>query len=177
MDKTMGLKEFLYNLGKDKLCQAVVPLGFTAGFPIIQIKEKRVLLKVPFYRADKNAAQGTVAIFPIRFTLTYSWPEANAVSFDDLAYVPLFSKLSFGRPLSLSPRKSAQDKERQEALFGLYDQLLAFILEGGAFTPEDEAAFGALLNACIEPSLLPMYRHLDAPFAKKFLLKKEGIAP
>lgn len=150
-----------------------MPMGYTAGLPIISAKCGKVCLKVPFLRYKVTGVVDKTLVFPIKYVLSYSMPNMFPIGFADLDFNVIFRKVDFTKPIGYfrhdaikTLSKSEYESKRKE-LMAMYDELANALINNEAF--KKEAEFKALLNMLIEPSLKPIYKVLDKEFYNKYL--------
>lgn len=180
MDKQINLSGFVAALKKNSIAMAAIPMGYSAGLPILSIKKKKVCITVPFFKFAQVNEVDKSLIFPIRYTLTALWATGKIIELRDLAYHPRFENVDFSKPIGLFRHQSIQEfnagqyRQKREELYSMYDKLIAFLQDDAEYTQQDESEFTTLLNIILEPSLVPIYRALGDEFATKFITEKSA---
>lgn len=165
--KKMKSNDFVLNC---KMAQ-----GYVYGYPILQIRNGSLCLKVPFLRYKVTGVPDKTLVFPIRYTISMELPEERYVDFTDLAYDNRFSEVDFNKAIGLFRHEAVKDlnkkqyEEKRSELFSIYDKLALSLLGEGEFTAEDDKRYRQLLRMLTEPSLLPIYKVLDKDFYEKYL--------
>ena len=73
-----------------------IPLGYTAGFPILTIKNSCLCILIPYLRYQTTGVVDKTKIYPIRYGITLELPTLQVVSFENYEYVKMFVyKLAF----------------------------------------------------------------------------------
>jgi hypothetical protein len=174
----VNVKDFIYDLGKSSAYKALIPLGFTAGYPVYSIDGERLFIKIPFYRTERIIKDGKQTgksfVFPIRYLLSYSFDDGKLVKFEDFLYDKRFSKVDFGKPIGEHFTIHADKTREQMAadskkLMELYDKMAKAITEGTKWTDDDDAQFAKLFTEFINPALAPIYQAIEPAFMKKYL--------
>lgn len=180
MEKEVCIAEIIKKL---KTCDFVLnckmPMGYVYGYPILQIKNGSLCMKVPFLRYKVTGKPDKTLVFPIRYSVTMELPEERIVEFSDFAFDNRFADVDFEKAVGLFKHESIKDLTKKEyeakraELFGLYDKLIASLLYGKEFTAEDNKKMKSMLQLLVEPSLLPEYKVLDKDFYNNYLRNKE----
>lgn len=178
MEKKISITRIKKNLrASDFFLQCGLPMGYKAGFPILQIRNDSLCLLIPFLRYQTTGEVDKTRVYPIRYTITLELPTEKVVGFANLEYDPVFGSIDFDKPVGYFRHESIRqyDKAQYEALYEElmqeYEKVAEALLFGGAYGPEDEARMRELLQLLAEPSLLPVYRALDMDFYNKYLRK------
>ena len=152
-----------------------MPMGYSSGFPILQIKNDSLCLTIPYLKYKVTGVVDKTLVFPIKYTISVELPENNVVGFADLSFNRAFEKVDFNRPIGFFRHESIKNldkneyKEKRAELMGLYSKLADSLLYGTAFTKEDDDKMRALLKLLVEPSQYPIYKTLDKDFYNRFL--------
>ncbi|MDR0948470.1 MAG: hypothetical protein LBM69_02990 [Lachnospiraceae bacterium] len=175
------VKEFIYNLGKTASFKALIPLGFTAGYPVYEINGDHLFLKIPFYYSERIVIDrkytGKSYVYPIRYLLSYNVADEKLAKFEDFSYDKRFSKVDFGKPIGEYPFATLTDVSKDkltdssEKLMELYDKMSKHIIDGDVFTAEDHSTFTLLLSELLHPAFVPIYQAIEPVFAKKYIAK------
>jgi hypothetical protein len=159
---------FIVEIRRGLVSQEVVPHEASSGWPIPSTRNGVVYLTIPYFRTA--AADGRVEVYPPFSTITARWDNGRVVSYRDLRYEGMVRATDepvgvFPHPAVASLRRSEYMSRRDE-LFGLYDELLVALGDGGEGLGEKRTeAFCELLAELMEPGLVPFYRHLSPAFA------------
>ena len=154
-------------------CQ--MPTGYNAGIPILQIKNGRLCLTIPYLRYKVTGEVDKTLVYPIRYTVTLELPEQRIVGFVDLTCEKKMESIPFDKPIgffrhdSIKHLNKAQYRAHRQELMALYSKLANALLGEGEFTPDEDARLGELLKMLTEPCLYPMYKMLDRDFYQKYL--------
>ena len=152
-----------------------MPLGYSSGLPILQIKNDCLCLTIPYLKYKVTGIVDKTLVYPIRYAITVELPENTVVGFSDLSFSKSFQKVDFNKPVGFFRHDSIKDlgkaayKEKRAELLGLYSKLADSLIYGTEFTDEDNANMKALLKLLVEPSQYPIYRVLDRDFYNRFL--------
>lgn len=158
-------------------CQ--MPVGYVYGYPILQIRNGSLCMKIPFLKYKITGKPDKTLVYPIRYAVTMEIPEERFVEYIDFAYDDRFVDVDFEKAVGLFRHESIKSLNKKEynakrtELFGLYDKLAASLLYGEEFTAEDNAKMKCMLQMLVEPSLLPIYKVLDKDFYEKYLRNNE----
>lgn len=172
----ISVKEILKELGTSGfIMNCRMPMGYAAGFPILQIKNQSLCLLVPYFKVRTTGEVDKTQVFPIRYTVTLELPKGAVVKYEDLSFHPAFGKIDFSKPVgyfrhdSIKQYNKRQYAEKKEELLSFYDKVINALLFGTEYTKADEEELRRLLQIMLEPSLLPQYRALDKDFYHKYL--------
>lgn len=176
MDKKTDIKKLLKSLKTDSFVLGCkMPMGYSYGLPILKITNGRLCMVVPFLKYKMTGIVDKTLIYPIRNTVTFSLPEKNWISFEDLRYDEKFSKIDFAKPIGYfrpeklkNVSKSEYNKLKDE-LFEEYNKVIDALLYDGEYSDEDEARMKELLGLLVEPCLYPLYKAIDKDFYEKYL--------
>lgn len=161
----------------DFILQCKLPLGYSSGLPILQIKNESLCLTVPYLQYKTTGQVDKTLVYPIRYAITLELPTENIVSFENYEYNDKFAKVDFNKPVgyfrhdAIKKYNKAQYKALRSELMKEYDKVIMAIFGEGEYTAEDEKKMSALLQLLTEPSLIPFYRAIDADFYNKYLKK------
>lgn len=156
-----------------------IPLGYTNGLPILQIKNDKLCVLIPYLMYKVTGEPDKTLVLPVKYTVTVSLPDRNIVAFEDLSIDPIFKNVNFSKPIGYFRHESIKKlgkneyKEKRAELLAMYDKIASAILYGEPYSEEDDKAFRELLNIIIEPSVKPIYRALDADFCNKYFTETE----
>lgn len=175
MENRKSLESFLNSLNRSPVVGSCIPRGFTAGLPIVQIRNRQICLMVPYFRFNRATEVDKSLVYPIKYCVTALWETGRIIGFEDLAYSETFTSIDFTRPVGLFRHESIkhldekQYREKKGELFSMYEEFIGFLTDGGEFHADRQAAFISLLNTILEPSLAPIYKCLDPKFASRFI--------
>lgn len=176
MENKMSIQNIIRNFKtSDFMLSCQLPMGYVAGYPVLQIKNGSLCLLIPFLKYKGTGKVDKTLVYPIRYTVCMELPEEKVVSYSDLAYAKCFEKVDFTRPIGLFRHESiknlnkAQYKEKRTELYDMYDKLAESLVYGAEFTQEDDEKMKELLRMMIEPSQYQIYRVLDQEFYNKYL--------
>ena len=152
-----------------------LPMGYTAGYPVLAVKNDRLCMTVPFLKYKMTGKVDKTLVYPIRYLITMTLPERSIVGFEDLSVNPVFAKVDFERPIgyfrheAVKSMTKAQYNDSRALLFSMYDKIIDTVLYDSDYTLEDDERFRELLVIMLEPSLRPIYRVIDKDFYNKYL--------
>lgn len=150
-------------------------LGYGPGLPILQIKNGRLCLLIPYLKYQVTGKVDRTLVYPIRYTLCLTLPEGSPIGFEDLSFDPRFQRADLSRPVGLFRHEAIRQygkkeyAEKQNQLYDLYDKAANMLVYDTPYTEEDEAAMSELLRLLVTPELFPIYRALDPDFYGKYL--------
>lgn len=175
MNSTITVNELIKNLKRSPfILNSGMPLGYTAGLPVLKITGEKLYLVVPFLKYKITGETDKTLVYPIRYIATISIPEGKFVKFEDYSANEKMLKVDFAKPIGLFRHESikhlnkSEYKEKRTELLSLYDKIIFSLLDGAEYTQKDETCFKELLNVIIEPSLKPFYRFIDGDFYRKY---------
>ena len=151
-----------------------MPLGYTAGFPVLQIKNDNLCLLVPYVRYQTTGEVDKTLVFPIRYTICLELPTEKIVGFENLEYNPAFKKIDFMKPVGYFRHESIKcyNKKQYRDLYGelmeQYDKVANSLLYGTEYSASDEKRMCELIQLLVEPSLAPIYSVMDADLYQKY---------
>lgn len=173
---TNSIKEFIKNFKMEEFFLSCnVPMEYTAGLPILRIKNEKLCLVVPFLKYKITGVVDKTLVYPIRYVFEVTLPDMNCVGYQDLAVDPKFVRVDFEKPIGLFRHDAVKNysqreyNELRDKLFSMYDKMIEALLEDKEYSEEDDKNFEELLKIMIEPSLKPIYKALDEDFYYKYL--------
>lgn len=176
MEKRISVEKILREVyTSDFVLNCRMPMGYSAGLPVLQIKNGSLCLMIPYLKYKVTGEVDKTLVFPIRYTVTLELPEQNFVGFSDLAFDEKFAEVDFAQPVgffrheSIKALTKSEYRGKRSELFALYDKLVYALVYGETFSDADDAGMRSLLKLLVEPSLYPMYRALDANFYERYL--------
>ena len=155
-----------------------IPLGYTAGFPILTIKNSCLCILIPYLRYQTTGVVDKTKIYPIRYGITLELPTLRVVSFENYEYVKMFQAIDFDKPIGyfrhdeIKNYSQNQYQELYDELMELYDNVIEMILGQASYNYKIEKRMAELLQLLVEPCLRPMYRALDHAFYNKYIEKE-----
>lgn len=175
--KTNLISTFFYNLNNYKEhpeIQALIPMGYSPGIPVLTSRQGELCVDIPFLRYRITGQKDRTLVFPVKFVATYVVPEMNMVSFVNLAFTDMAKNVDFNKPVGFFRHEAIADLTRQQ-----YDELrehtltcldrLAYCLLNGGNDPENEENLANDMSLIVEPSLYPFYKSLSPKFFLKFI--------
>lgn len=153
-----------------------LPLGYTAGIPLLQIRNEQLCLQIPYLKYRVTGVADKTLVYPIRYVVTLVLPEKKLVDFQDLSFQAQFGKVDFNAPVGLFRHEAVRHMSKSEywdtrkELLAHYDKVIQALLYGADYTPEEEAQMRTLLRTMVEPSQWPIYKALDEDFYNKYLV-------
>ena len=176
MENKISVKDILRKMKNDDfVLNCLMPMSYTYGLPILQIRNERLCLAIPYLRYKVTGEADKTLVYPIRYEVTVALPEKKPVEFIDLQYDNRFAKIDFSAPIGLFRHEAIKhlNKKEYEAareeLFACYDKVIDALLNGSEYTDEDEMRMCELMKMLVEPCLLPIYKALDEDFYNKYL--------
>ena len=91
-----------------------LPLGYTAGLPLLQIRNEQLCLQIPYLKYRVTGVVDKTLVYPIRYVLTLVLPEKKLVDFQDLSFQPQFRKVDFNSPVGLFRHEAVQHMTKTE---------------------------------------------------------------
>lgn len=154
-----------------------IPMGYTAGFPILQIKNDSLCITFPYLRYQTTGVVDKTLVYPMRYLISMELPTEKIISFENLEYNEKFRNIDFRKPVGYFRHEEirrfnkAEYKSLYDELMCEYDKVINSLIFGVDYGAEDEKRMKELLQLLVEPSLLPMYKALDNDFYNKYLAK------
>ncbi len=151
-----------------------IPMGYTAGFPILQIKNECLCVMFPFLRYQTTGVVDKTLVFPIRYLISMELPTEKIIGFEDCEYRADFQKIEFDKPVGYFRHDAVKQYNRKQydaiylELMDSYDKVANALLGNGTYTYAEEQRMTELLQIMVEPSLLPMYKAIDGDFYHKY---------
>ena len=176
MKKIANTAEILKSLKtNDLVLAAKMPMGYTAGYPILQNRNGSLCMTVPYLKYKITGEKDKTQVYPIRYTVTVEIPENIVVRFEDLAFAKGHTKVNFDKHVgylrhdAIKELTKKQYEEKRNELYAMYDKLISAVLGEGDFSADDEKSMKELLGMLLEPCLMGAYKVLDKDFYNKFL--------
>lgn len=149
-----------------------MPLGYTYGYPIITVRNGQVLAIIPFLKYKATGVVDKTLVFPIRYTVTYSFDKKMIVGFEDLQTHRGFSKLDFNKPIGYFRHDAIKHllrpdyMDKQHELYRMYDAYVSALINKEPYSKKELEAFRELLGMMLEPCLKPIYKALSPGFSQ-----------
>ena len=149
-------------------------MGYTCGFPILEIRNDRLCITLPYLRYQVTGETDKTLVYPIRYVVTMVLPEEKPVEYKDLEYDYLFSKVDFKQPMGLFRHEAIKHLNKKEyeelrtELYSCYDKVIDALLNEVEYSEEDEYRMRELLQMLVEPCQLPVYKALNEDFYDKY---------
>lgn len=176
MENKISVKDVLKELKTSAfVLNCEMPMGYTAGLPILQIRNEQLCLLAPFLKYRVTGQVDKTLVYPIRYTVTVVLPEKKVVDYSDLSFQAQYQNVDFTAPVGLFRHEAVKNLTKQEyqqlreELLEQYDKVANALLYGSDYCAEDEQRMRQLLRTLVEPSLLPIYKALDEDFYAKYL--------
>ena len=176
MENKISIQSIIKELKtNDFVLNCAMPMGYVAGLPILQIANEQLCLKVPYLKYRVTGEVDKTLVYPIRYTVTLVLPEKRVSGFQDLSLDSAFAAVDFGAPIGLFRHEAIRNLNKAEynalrdELFAQYDKVVDALLNDAEYGEDDEIRMRELLQQLLEPSLLPIYKALDADFFEKYL--------
>ena len=176
MNKLVSVKSIINEMkSSDFVLSCKMPMEYSYGLPILQIKNDRLCMVIPFLKYQLTGEVDKTLVYPIRYTFTVELPEKKPVAFEDLTCNYAFEKVNFSMPVGLFRHDAIKNLTKKEynalrgELFSMYDKVVNALLYDTEYAEADENRMSELLKMLLEPSLFPIYKALDADFYNKYL--------
>ncbi len=178
MSTAISMEQIVKNLKESEFfLQCKIPMGYSSGFPILQIKNGSLCVTVPYLKYQTTGEVDKTLVFPIRYGISLELPTEKIIGFEDYEYKSSFVNIDFDKPVgyfrhdAVKQYNKTQYKELRRELMGEYDKVANALLGDATYGISDEKRMAELLQLLAEPSLLPFYRAIDADFYNKYLTK------
>lgn len=178
--KKVDIQEVLKKIKtSDFLLACKIPLGYVPGLPILQIKNNRLCLVIPYLKYKLTGVVDKTLVFPIRYIITVTLPEIKVIGYSDLKFEPMFEKIDFSKPIGLFRHDKVKNldknqfKIKKDELMTEYNKIANALIFGDEYFEEDEEKMSKLLQMLVEPSQLPIYKVLDSDFYNKYLVEED----
>lgn len=178
MEQTVFIEQVKKNLKSNAFfLNCKIPMGYTAGFPILQVRNGSLCVTFPYLRYKTTGVVDKTLVYPIRYMITMELPTEKIVLFEDLEYNEKFRNIDFRKPVGYFRHEEIRqyNKARYKALYDElmqeYDKVINSLIYCTDYSAEDEKRMKELLQLLVEPSLLAMYKALDNDFYNKYLAK------
>ncbi len=153
----------------------MMPMGYVSGYPMLTVKSSRVCVAVPYYKYHITGEVDQTEVYPIRYVITYAVQDGVIVASEDLQKNKAFAQVDFNKPVgtfrhdSIKSLNKHQYAEKQQELYGMYDNLIAAMIENRDYPIEQLQQFKDLLSTLVPPSLKPFYQVLHPHFYRSFM--------
>lgn len=178
MMNVISMEQIIKNVKTSEFfLQCKIPMGYSSGFPILQIKNESLCVTVPYLKYRTTGEVDRTLVFPIRYGISLELPTEKVIGFENYEYKSSFAKIDFDKPVGyfrhdeIKQYNKTQYKELRRELMEEYDKVANTILCNAAYGSSDEKRMAELLQLLAEPSLRPFYRAIDADFYNKYFLK------
>lgn len=179
MVDAISMEQIIKNLKTSEFfLQCRIPMGYSSGFPILQIKNGSLCVTVPYLKYRTTGEVDKTLVFPIRYGISLELLTEKVIGFEDYEYKSSFVNIDFDKPVgyfrhdAVKQYNKTQYKQLRRELMGEYDKVANVLLGNAAYNIADEKRMAELLQLLAEPSLLPFYRVIDADFYNKYLAKR-----
>lgn len=176
MDTKISVKSVLRQLHRNEFVRGCrMPMEYTYGYPILQIKNDRLCLVVPYLKYKTTGEPDKTYVYPIRYVITVVLPEVLPIEYKNLEYELRFGKIDYKTPIGLFRHEAIKHLNKKEyesareELYDCYDKVIAAILFDQEYNVEEEERMSTLLQMMVEPCQLPIYKVLDEDFYNKYL--------
>ena len=156
--------------------QALIPMGYVPGMPIIAILNDQLVAKVPFLRYKATGEIDRTLVFPIKYMLEYLVPEGQVVGFKDLSIDPNYVDCNFEKVIGFFRHESVKHMDKNSFLafkrdtLSLYDKLVSYLIdENDSYCQDEDKSLASNLQTIIEPFVIKQYALLDNDFYNKYL--------
>lgn len=176
MEKTINTASIIKEVKTSQfLLNCKMPLGYINDYPVLQIRNDRLCMIIPYLKYKTTGEVDKTLVYPIRYAVTISLPDIKFIGFEDLAFNPAFREVDFNKAIGLFRHESvkqyskAEYAEKRAELLSMYDKAAGAILYGEEYGDEDYENFRKLLSIMLEPSLKPIYKALDSDFYNSYI--------
>lgn len=176
MDTKISVKSILRQMHRNEFVRGCrMSMEYTYSYPILQIKNDRLCLVIPYLKYKTTGEVDKTYVYPIRYAITIVLPEMMPTEYKNLEYESRLGKVDFKTPIGLFRHdaiKHLNKKEYEatrEELYACYDKVIAAILFDKEYDIEDEEKMRNILQMMVEPCQLPIYKILDEDFYNKYL--------
>lgn len=174
--KTVSIERIKKDLlSSDFYLSCKIPLGYTAGFPVLKIMNGCLCVTIPYLKYQTTGEVDKTLVYPIRYGITLELPTLQTVAFENYEYVSVFQNVDFEKPVGLFRHDAIKMYTRSQyqalldELMQRYDEVIAMILGQLPYSGKTEKRMTELLQMLVEPSLRPMYRELNLDFYNKYM--------
>ena len=77
------ISELFHTLKRRPELQAVIPMGYTPGLPMLNIRQDNLCVEIPFLRYKVTGEKDRTLVYPVRYVATYLVPEMQMIRFTD----------------------------------------------------------------------------------------------
>lgn len=173
--KNNVVSELFTTIKNRKEIQAIVPMDYSPGMPVLTSRQDELCVEIPFLRYKVTGEKDRTLVYPVRYIAVYVIPEMQLISFEDLAYTEMSQSVDFNKPIGFFRHQSIINLTRKEyndlrkrTLFGL-DELANSLLGGTDFDLDKEKRLIADMSRIVEPSLYPLYKSIAPNFYNKYI--------
>ncbi|MCR4784266.1 MAG: hypothetical protein K6A35_07080 [bacterium] len=172
----MTVAEIWQNLHKTPFYrQCSIPLGYTAGLPILRFSERGAALDLPFLRYQMTGTVDKTLVFPPRYIFTAELPSGRIVTFRDLIWEEAFNSTNFAEPVGLFRHEAVRHmgahlyRRKRLELLELCDKIVQSVRNGQEPPAKEREALRRLYGIMLEPFLKPFYKLIAPAFADAYL--------
>ena len=143
--------------------QAIIPMGYTPGIPMLSVKQDNLCLVVPFLRYKITGEKDKTLVFPIRYVVEYLIPDGV-----------MAEKVDFNKACGLFRHKAIQNLSKQEyeslrtQTLESLDKIADVLLNGTTYSKMEHELLCSQLQTIVEPSLWNFYKLLAPEFYNKY---------
>lgn len=170
----LPIQDFLKQINTNSAVRENIPMGLGMGFPVLSIKDDRLLVTVFYYRSVLRPEDQTL-LMPPEYLLTFDYPSGKLTSFENLRLDTRYSKTDFDKPLGTFRHEAVKHldrseyKQAKEELYDTLNKLIAFLGDEGKFTQKDESSLIKLYSMMAEPPLYPFYKAASPKFFERYI--------
>lgn len=170
------VSSFYLDLKRRPELQAVIPMGYNPGIPMLSVKQDNLCLIIPFlrYKIIINGEKKQTLVFPIRYVVEYLIPERQLVRIEDLAFSKYAEKVDFDKACGLFKHEAIANFTQQEYkmlrtdTLKSYDKAVDVLLNGKSYLISDLNLMASQLQTIVEPSLWAFYKSIEPQFFNKY---------
>lgn len=177
MNNKVVVKDILKKMkNNDFVLNCLMPMGYSYGLPILQIRNERLCLAIPYLKYKATGEVDKTLVYPIHYEVTVALPVVKPVEFIDLQYDERFAKIDFSAPIGYFRHEAIKHLSKKEyeaardELFACYDKVIDALLNGTDYSEADETRMKELIQMLVEPCTLPIYKALDEDFYNKYMV-------
>lgn len=163
----MKLGRFLSLAKQGAVARELIPMGISAGWPILSVRGRQLCVTIPYFRAELKPDDQTL-LYPFAHALTLLWPNGRVVGYSSLRYDKAFADIDFDKPVGTFRHEAIRHLGKAEyvalrdELYGCYDALIEAIYGNRPY--EGQERMRDLFGQLMEPGLEPFYRMLGKSF-------------
>lgn len=171
----MKTEDLLKNLKSNPILLNTIPLGYTAGLPMLSLRRGMPCLIIPFLKYQIVGEVDKTRVFAPRFVITATKDSARVVKYEDLLYDARFEEVDFSRPIGFFRHSTIKHLTRSDynkmrgELYLLLDCLGDSMIGTIDFDEMDVIKISRLYNTLLEPSVKVFYHALDKSFFETYI--------